>query len=235
MELEGFGVSLVGRSTWVYADTRTHPAPVVPWEFLQCSYAMRLLVTERSAARLRFAEAEMDWTCVWTPTTPRDWSGIATVLRSTAQVGPCLLVLDRVEPSQSFWSYLEGLRKEGRSITLVWIHSTPPIAHAWVPDALFVPPTPGSHAEALRALFATLPERGGHGRWFGGGDVQGWADLVAATHEQGLGLVLTDIEEPTWTLLWHRPSDSRLSLEKRVPGCVAWIQTGTYLLGANGV
>lgn len=227
MELEGFGVSLVGRSTWIYADTRTHPTPVIPWEFLQCSFAMRVLVTERSAARLRFAEAETDWTCVWTPATPRDWSGIATVLRSTAQVGPCLLVLDRAEPPASFWGFLDGLRKEGRSVSVVWIHTASPT----IPDAVFVPPTPIARSADLRAVFAALPERAGHGRWFWHGDGSGWEALVEATHEQGLGLVLTDIEEPTWTLLWHRPSDSRFPLEKRVPGCVAWIQTGTYLMG----
>lgn len=235
MELEGFGVSLIGRTTWVYADTRILAAPVIPWEFLQGTFAMRMLITQRSAQRYRFAEAEMDWTCVWTPTSPRDWSGIATVLRFASQAGPCLVVMDRVEPSSAFWSYFDGLRKEGRYITHVWLHTEPPSLlppHVWVPDAVFVPPTlPTSiSVHQLHALFTSLPERGGHGRWRPQGDAQSWEGIVGATYEQGMGLVLTDIEESTWTLLWHKPSDSRLPLEKRVPGCVAWIQTGTYLL-----
>lgn len=235
MELEGFGVSLIGRTTWVYTDTRQHPAPVIPWEFLQGAFAMRMLITQRNTTRYRFAEAEMDWTCVWTPATPRDWSGIATVLRSAAQMGPCMVVMDRVEPSPAFWSYFDGLRKEGRSITHVWLHTEPPVLpplHVWIPDAVFVPPTPIPFAHQLQSLFASLPERSGHGRWRPHGDAQSWEGIVGATYEQGLGLVLTDIEESTWTLLWHKPSDSRFPLEKRVPGCVSWIQTGTYLLNA---
>ena len=233
MELEGFGVSLVGRTTWVCVDTRTHSSPVVPWEFLQnASFPLRMLVTDRTPDRLRLTEAEADWTCVWTPASSRDWSGIATILRSAAQMGHCLVVFDHVDPPTTFWVYLDSLRNEGRSVTQIWLHTVPPVSQAWVPDALFFPPTPESQSERIRSVFESLPERGGHRRWMYGSDGASWCALVSATHEQGLGLVLTDIEESTWTLLWHRPSDSRKPLEKRVAGCVAWIQTGTYLMGA---
>lgn len=227
MELEGFGVSLVGRNTWIWVDTRTHQSPVIPWEFLQSSFAVRMLVTERSLTRLRFAEAETEWTCVWSPITARDWSGIATILRSASQLGPALIVVDHVEPPSSFLGFLDSLRKEGRSVSFVWMHTVA----LCIPDAVFAPPTVISRAAELQSVFTALSDRAGrHGRWFWNGADSDWEALVSATYEQGLGLVLTDIEETAWTLLWHRPSDSRLPLERRVPGCVSWIQTGTYLL-----
>lgn len=216
MEIEGFGVSLVGRSTWVHGDERT----LIPWEFLQNSqYALRILVRPEGAASV--ADIEKPWTCVWSPTSARDWSCIATVLRSAAGA-PCLLVLEAVVPPPNFWGFLESL---GRTVTRVWVHTEAP---PWVPDATFFGPQTASGAELMRRVFEAMPARGGHGHWLSAH--VNWEDLVTATNEQGLGLVLTDVEEQAWTVLWHRVEDSRGLLEKRVKGVSAWIQAATRIL-----
>jgi hypothetical protein len=80
----------------------------------------------------------------------------------------------------------------------------------------------------MKRVFEAMPARGGHGHWQSAH--VNWADLVAATHEQGLGLVLTDVEEQAWTVLWHRVEDSRGPLEKRVSVAKAWIQVATRVL-----
>jgi hypothetical protein len=221
MEFEGLGISLVGRCTWV---VRSKESPLVPWEFLHASnYALRILIR---SAEVTPTEIEQPWTCVWIPTCGRDWSCIATALRS-ATGGPCLLVLEDVMPPPTFWTYVEGLQREGRSLTRVWVHREAPPC---VPDATFFGPVAADSPEAdhMLRVFEAMPARGAHGRW--DATRLNWGDLVAATHEQGLGLVLTDMEEQAWTVLWHRVEDSRGPLEKRTSAAKAWIQAGVRVL-----
>lgn len=209
MELEGFGVSLVGRMTWVHGN--------IPWEFLQL-HTMKILIR---GSKPTMAEAETDWSCIWSPTQTRDWSCIATILRS---VGSCMITLDHVEPPGTFWSFLEGL--QARSvITRIWIHETPPPI---VPDATFFPPTrDASVAERMLEVFSALPGRSGHGTWQAPHD---WLGVVTAAQEQGMGLMITDLEESIWTLLWHRPADSKPPLERRIPTAQQWLRIGMHML-----
>jgi hypothetical protein len=172
-----------------------------------------------------FAEAETDWTCIWNPTQTRDWSCIATILRSVG-VGSCMIVMDHVIPPTTFWSFLEGLVREGRTVlTRIWMHEDPP---SLVPDATFFAPTSSSEmAQSMLDIFSALPARSGHGPWQSPAD---WYSVVTATREQGMGLVVSDLEEHAWTLLWHRPNDSRTALEKRIPTAQHWLRIGMGLL-----
>jgi hypothetical protein len=217
MEIEGFGASLTGRDVWI-AEGR-----MMPWEFLRdTQYSMRVLIRGTAASS---AEAEADWTCVWNPAAARDWSCIATCIKSIGS-GSCLLVFDQVDKVPwTFWQYIDSIKTHIR-VTRVWIHAeTPP----FVPDAVFLSPT---RAAAVAArVFSSLPARGGHAEWQGWGDEEAWNTVVTTTYEQGLGLVVSDIEEGSWTLMWHRPEDSRLSLEKRVARGAAWVQMGIAVLG----
>jgi hypothetical protein len=218
MELEGFGVSLVGRSAWLCGTDR------VPWEFLQSNnHALKLLL--RGHSQPTFAEAETDWTAVWHPTQTRDWSCIATILRSVG-VGSCLLVLDHVAPPLTFWSFLDTLGREGRTmLTRIWIHEDPP---PFMPDATFFAPTISTEvAQRMLETFSALPARAGHGPWLAPAD---WYSVVQAAHDQGMGLVVSDLEEHAWTVLWHRPADSRPVLEKRIPTAQHWLRIGMQCL-----
>jgi hypothetical protein len=218
MELEGFGVSLVGRAAWVHG--------AIPWEFLHSQHTIKILLR---SARPTFAEAEMDWTCVWHPQHMRDWSCIATVLRGY-NAGSCLIVMDHVVPPGTFWTFLEGMIREGRTVTRLWIHEEPPPV---VPDATFFPPTMAADvAQRMLEVFSALPGRAGHGGWVAPAD---WLAVVTAAAEQGMGLVVTDVEETAWTLLWHRPADSRPPAERRIPTAQHWLRIGMQILDAQGL
>lgn len=211
MELEGFGVSLVGRGIWLQGG--------IPWEFLQSSPTLKLILR---GSRPSFAEAETDWTCIWNPTQSRDWSCIATILRSAA--GSCLLVLDHVVPPPTFWTFLDGMMRD-RTVTRIWMHEDPP---PFVPDATFFAPTTDVQvAQRMLEVFSALPARAGHGPWQPATD---WYSVVQAAQEQGMGLVVSDLEEHAWTLLWHRPADSRPVLEKRIPTAQHWLRIGMGML-----
>jgi hypothetical protein len=222
MELEGFGVPLLGRAVWVFQNGSAG----VPWEFIRSNnYSMRILL--RGSAAATRTEAEEDWTCIWTPTTSRDWSCIATCIRSVG-AGSVLVVLDSLQspPPSTFWQFIDSLVREGRTaITRVWLHSEAP---PFVPDATFFPPMSSpTDAEAIYKVFSALPARAGHGGWSYHGP---WNPVVEATHEQGMGLVVSDIEEAAWTLMWHRPEDSRMPVEKRIPRASVIIRIGLELL-----
>ncbi len=184
---------------------------------------MKLLLR---GARPSLADAEADWTCIWNPTQTRDWSCIATILRSVG-VGSCMIVMDHVVPPPTFWGFLDTLMREGRTVvTRAWIHEDPP---PLVPDATFFAPTANSQvAQTMLDIFSALPARAGHGAWLPPGD---WYSVVQAAHDQGMGLVVSDLEEHAWTLLWHRPADSRPVMERRIPTAQHWLRIGMKCLG----
>lgn len=217
MEIEGFGVSLTGRAVWVAQGHQ------IPWEFLRDGAAMRILVRGPSVAE---TEADPAWTCVWTPGHARDWSCIATCIKSIGS-GSCLLVFDNISKDAipwSFWQYIDSIQTHIR-LTRVWINEDPP---TFVPDAVFFPPMTTDAARTALAILSALPARGGHGTWTHREDT--WDAIVDATREQGMGLVVSDVEESEWTLMWHRPDDSRPSLEKRVAKLAALMRNGLSVL-----
>jgi hypothetical protein len=209
MELEGFGVSLVGRTTWIVGRQ-------IPWEYVQGThYVYKMLIR---GSRPTLADIEGEWNTIWCPQA-KDWSFLATILRGIG-TSTCLLVMDHVDPPASFWHFLDTIR----GVTKLWIHEEAP---AFVPDAVFFPPlkVPELAEQALR-VFQALPARNGHGPW----NAPSWDSIVTATATQDLGLVVSDIEESTWTLMWHRPDDSRLPTEKAAPIARHWIQLGVEIL-----
>lgn len=218
MELEGFGVSLVGRSAWSYSGK-------IPWEFLNSvHYATRILIRGSAGAAGAAAIMEGDWTCVWTPRQTKDWSYIATVLRGSH--GSCLVVfadLDSHQVPNTFVGFLDSLQQVSR----IWLHKEPP---QWIPDAIFFAPfAVGEDTGGVFEMLQGIPGRGGHGAW-SNMSMEAWLAVVAATRDQGLGLVLSNIEEPSWTLMWHRPADSLLPLERRSAVAAAWIQAAADML-----
>lgn len=223
MELEGLGVSLVNKSIWYYKPLHVSVSGI-PWEFIQgTNYSMRILIQGGGHKQIRVAEAERPWTCIWTPTSQRDWSCLATIVRSITS-GSCLLVLDHVVGiPHTFWTFLDTLQREGRtSITRVWIHTDAP---QWIPDAVFFPPL--DCKQSILSIVESLPARNDHGSWRHGTD---WDAILQATFSQNLGLAVTDVEESDWTLLWHKPEDSKQPLDVRIQRATQWIETGAALL-----
>ncbi len=228
MELEGLGVPLHGRPLWVYSESKhSRFGSGIPWEYIQeISYSFKILVKGNSAS---ICQLETDWSSVWNAQSARDWSCIATVIRSIG-VGSCLLVMDHVSNNAppSFWTYLDGIVKEGRTVvTRIWIHSDPP---AWVPDALFLPPLQDSEAQVALNVLQAMPARHNHGSWINMQTAQQWIDLLRDTYRQGLGLVLCDVQETSWTLFWHKPADSRPTLDILVSKTAPWLEAGSRLL-----
>ena len=215
MELEGFGVSLAGRSVWSHGGR-------IPWEFINgVNYGTRILIHGPIASMTPLAIMEGGWTCVWHPRHPREWSYIATVLRGTQ--GQCLVVFaDIQEIPASFCTFMDSM-----TVSRVWLNTEAP---PWIPDAVFISTV--DDASAMFEMLQNIPGRAGHGSWMGT-TFDAWSAAVAATREQGLGLVLSDVEEPTWTLMWYRPADSYPSLERRSATASVWMQGCARLLAAT--
>lgn len=226
MELEGFGTSLIGYSLYVHADAEH---AWVPTEFLSSSFACKLLVTGIGSTSV---EAETVWTAILRPTTPKDWSCIATLVRGAS--GPVLLTFDVGCPvlPESFATFLDAVVSERRvSLTRVWIGigARLPV----VPDAVFFPPhMDTAERAAAHALLGRMPARGSHGAP-PPMSVEDWDTLVTATSASGMGICVTDVGESGWTLFWHKPADSHGSHESRdslVRRGLAWIRTGTAIV-----
>jgi hypothetical protein len=230
MELEGLGVSLHGRPLWVYAgQEHARYGSCIPWEYIQeIHYTVKILVR---GASISPAQIETDWNSVWFPQTARDWSCIATMIRSIG-VGSCLLVVDHVSDSPvSFWTYLDGIVKEGRTtLTRIWIHTDVP---RWIPDALFFPPMEDHEASGILQILQAMPPRHNHGGWVSMNTASQWLDIVRDTRSQGLGLVLSDVQETAWTLFWHKPADSRPTMEGVIAKVTPWFDVATTLLKSH--
>jgi hypothetical protein len=229
MELEGFGASLVGRVVYVVAD---EPNAWLPNEFLSgTQYSVRILITGEGHG-VRLLEAENAWNAIFRPANNRDWSVIATMIRSAA--GSVLLTSDQCAPAMpsSFISFLDGAVAEGRQITRVWIgthHEIPA-----VPDAILFPPLRDPfRATAAYEMIRRLPGRDGHGPWSPMGAAE-WATVIEATSKSDLGVLISDVGERAWTLFWHKLSDSvaeshGVSLKRGL----CWLRTGAAILEKN--
>lgn len=231
MELEGFGASLIGRVLYVYAS---HADAWVPWEFISGTpYTAKILICGSNHNNLHLVEAEHAWTVVFRPSSPKDWSCIATLLRA---LGPTiLLVFDVSAPPAppSFVSFLDVLLQEGRTtLTRIWIGEH--IEIPAIPDAVFFPILHDSKKiQDVYALLGRLPGRANHGPWAAIPQAD-WTAIVKATQESNLGIVVSDVGEPSWSLFWHKLADSRgdshAVLTKRG---LAWARTGLAMVEKN--
>jgi hypothetical protein len=206
MELEGFGASLVGRAIYVCASP---DVAWVPWEFIAGTpYNYRLLITgDGPPDTQRHIEHEHSWSAVFRPHGPKDWSCIATIVRS---MGPTLLIVfDTYAPAPppSFITFMDSCVADGRTIcTRIWIGTHTEIPT--IPDAIFFPVLDaGTHA-VVYEMIRRLPGRGNHGAW-NPMTIVDWDALVQATRTSSVGIVVSDIGESTWNLFWHKLHDSR--------------------------
>jgi hypothetical protein len=226
MELEGFGASLVGRALYVVAD---YEHAWIPWEFISgTQYAARILISGDGTG-MRLLEAENGWGAIFKPTHGRDWSVIATMMKSAG--GPILLTFDSHAPAApaSFITFLDSMLAEGRVITRIWAgtHVTVPC----IPDALLFPPLAEPfRGRAAYEMMRRLPARDGHGAWTAMGTGE-WTALVDATSKSNLGILISDIGEKAWTLFWHKLEDSHNELVSvTVKRGLEWLRTGAAII-----
>jgi hypothetical protein len=230
MELEGFGASLVGRAIYVVSDAEH---AWIPWEFISgTQYSARILITGEGPG-VRLVQAENSWNAVVYPSTARDWSFIATLIKSSG--GAVLLVMDSHAPAAppTFQHFMDGILGEGRiSLTRVWIGTHTEIPT--IPDAILFPPLHDSfRATAAYDMIRRLPARGGHGAWAAVSAAE-WGTLVEATARSDLGILISDVGESAWSLFWHKLSDSAAeSHGLLVKRGLAWLRTGAALLEKN--
>lgn len=222
MELEGFGASLAGSTVWSISGR-------IPWEFLTgVNYTIRILIVATQDDLATPATLEGDWTIVWRPRQPKDWSYIATVLRGMPNT--CLLAFTGFSTiPASFQAFVDSLVHEHHfTVSRIWLgRESPP----WIPDAVFMAPFGvQEHTEQVFKMLQQLPGKPGvHGPW-NSMNLETWVTIVAATREQGLGLVLSDAGEHAWTLMWHRPADSAMPLERRTATGARWLTAVSALL-----
>lgn len=230
MELEGFGASLLGRAIYVCSNDEH---AWIPWEYISGTpYSCKILISGNGSG-LHTLEACESWTVIFKPTQPKEWSIIATVLRG---LGPnILLVFDNYAPVSppSFITYLDGIVHENRtSVTRIWIGAH--IEIPTVPDAIFFPVLHDTtQIHNVFSMIGRLPARGNHGPCIAA-NAQEWPALVKATQDSNVGIVVSDIGESSWSLFWHKVSDSRAenptTLTKRG---LMWVKTGLAILEKN--
>jgi len=231
MELDGLGCSLVGRAVYVFCHEGNH---WLPWEFIASpNYICRILVT---GAGMESLEMEVDWSFVIRPTDAaggKEWSCLATILRAmggggVGGGGSVLLVFGLGAPKAppAFLSFLDGLLANNRtSITRVWLGEH--IEIPTIPDAIFFPV--GAVPHVMFEMIHRLPPRSNHEGFFITNE--NWTNIVDATKEQNLGLVVSDVGEPRWSLFWHKIADSDTETsESRFRKGLRLVKLGTRML-----
>lgn len=227
MELEGFGASLVGRSLYVFASGTS---VWIPWEFISgTTYSCKLLITSDTSNH-HCLEIEHNWTFVIRPKSAKDWSCIATILKS--MIGGSVLLTFDVGcslPPESFYGFLHSIVQEGRLVlTRVWVGENVELPS--VPDAIFFPVNIADTQSQILAMLKGLPSRNNHGG-FQGPSVEEWRAMIAATVQSGLGIVVSDIGESAWTLFWHKTGDSEcMEKQQRMHVAVGWLKSITAVL-----
>jgi hypothetical protein len=198
MEIQGFGGTLVGKTVWVHEDDW------IPWEFLP-NLPCRVLLYGADPPAVAFTDS---WTYCIAPTSSKDWSCVATILKALSASAPLLVAwTSTVAMPPSFVRFVEPLP----NVTRVQLGAEPPL----LPDAVF-----GSPTLAFRALCERMPERGGHGS-YAPPAVEAWADLTRTLSENGMSVMLTDVGEASWTLFWYKKKDSQGVSEAEAKGRAA--------------
>jgi hypothetical protein len=186
MEIQGFGGSLVGKTSWVWSR---FTGDWIPWEFLP-SITCRILIHDHTSSIL-FTE---EWEYCIAPKTPKDWSCTATIVKALSTSASVLVVLASSGAPPNFLSFLTSV-----PVSRVLLSAEEPAIPV---DAVFSAPN-----AVFRDLSERIPGRKGHGSYTAP-STEGWADLTATLSGSGLSVVLTDVDESEWTLFWYKPSDS---------------------------
>ena len=209
MELEGFSASLQG-TTIVFVEREEDAW--IPWECLP--EGMTILLCGKEVRTHRMVRDSASWSLIWSPTSSREWSMLATVLKAA---GPVILVLDLGAPIPpfAFTEFLETLP----SVTKVQL------AYAGSSLGIFGPVRSVIWSDTISVaarmeVLQTLRYKEGDAAV---------AAAVTAAKESHVQLMASQVEG-SWKLYWIRPADS-WSLVKGLGGTArGLLRTGMVLL-----
>jgi hypothetical protein len=208
MELEGFSSSLQGKSIVIVIEKEEDAW--IPWECL--TESTTILVCGKEPRKHRILRDSAPWSLIWSPSTSREWSMLATVIKA---IGSVILVLDLNAPLPpfAFIEFLESLP----SVTKVQIVQKgigvfgTPHTVIWSEGVLI-----GSRMEVLQ----TLRYREGEAAV---------TAASAAAKESNVQLMASQ-EEGAWKLYWIRPADSWMLIKQVEEFARCSLRTGMKLL-----
>jgi hypothetical protein len=214
MELEGFTGSFHGKTVVVFVEREEEAW--VPWECLPDG--MTVLLCGKIPRTHRMVRDGSSWSSIWSPSSSREWSILATVLKAAG--GPIILVLDLDAPLPpfAFTEFLESLS----SITKVYLAKQGsavgvfghPHAVIWS-DGCSV----SARKETLYALRYSVNE-------------ETIAAAITAAIESKVYLMASTCDG-SWKLYWIRPSDSWLMVKGLGETARGLLRTGMALLDIN--
>ena len=188
MELEGFSASLQGLSIVIFVEKDEEAW--VPWEFL--SDSTTILICGKDIISHRIVRDSYPWNIIWSPTTSRDWSLIATIIKATSGPLTCVLDLGAPIPPYAFTEFLES-----RSLlSKLQIAKKGMIGAFGVPRAVIWSEgvSLGHRIEFLRSVHCKETEAA-------------VTAAVSAATESNVQVMASD-QGGTWKLYWIRPGDS---------------------------
>jgi len=210
MELEGFSASLQGSSIVIMVETEEEAW--VPWEFL--SDGMTILLCGKEILSHRMVRDSYPWNIIWSPTTSRDWSMIATILKATA--GPLTLVIDLGGPIPPF-AFTEFLDSRP-SLTKVQIAKKGTLGAFGTPRAVIWSSrvSLGQRMEFLRSVQCKETE-------------SAVVAAVTAATDSNVQVMACD-QGGGWKLYWIRPGDSWSLVKELGKMAKCSLRTGMQLL-----
>jgi len=211
MELEGFTASLQGKIVAMIVEKEEDCW--LPYEFLPEGFTVLLCGKEPRSHRM--LRDSTPWSVIWSPTTSREWSMLATIIKAAAAAGGHVLLvvdLDAPLPPIPFLEFLETLS----SVTLIQLVRTgTPIGH---PSAILWANScsVASRVNVLRTLGCVE-----HG--------DSMTAAVAAVIESNVCIIAAK-EDGRWKLYWIRPADSWALVKRLDESAKCSLRTGMALL-----
>jgi hypothetical protein len=208
MELEGFNTSLQGTTFAIVVDREEEVW--IPWECLP-QEGIYILLCGKEGRTHKVLQHSYSWNLVWSPTTSKEWSMLATVLK--AMTGPIMLVLDLGAPIPpfAFTEFLETLPM----LTKIQI-ATPgtslgvfghPTSILWS-DSISLE----SRMEAIRTV-----------------SMEAITAATNAVKDSNVQLLASNLEG-SWKLYWIRSADSWALVKRLDESARCSLRTGMLLL-----
>lgn len=209
MELEGFSASLKG-TTLVLVEREEDAW--IPWECLP--EGMTVLLCGKEVRTHRLVRDSVSWSLIWSPTSSREWSLLATVLKAA---GPVTLVMDLGAPIPpfAFTEFIETLPSVTK-VQITYVGSS--LGMFGAPNTVIW--SDSISVTARMEVLQTLRYKEGEAAV---------AAAVTAAKESQVQLMASQVEG-SWKLYWIRPGDS-WSLVKRLGETArGLLRTGMVLL-----
>jgi hypothetical protein len=163
------------------------------------------------------------WTYCITPTTPKDWSCIATILKALSADRLLVAWSDDVEMGAAAIRFLNALPA---TKLLMGYESSPP---PFLPDAILFSGQRSKDALSIRKICETLPARNDHGPC-ALPSLDAWTELLSTLEQSEMSLMITDVDDKAWTPYWYKLADSQSLTAEDVKDRVSWLLSAAQQL-----